>query len=69
MVQQVKALAAKPKDLSSIPGTHVVKGKLTPSCSVLTPTDVLNQMCLYIPVQACTCTDKPMHKYAPLHSK
>lgn len=27
MTQQIKVLAAKPKDPSSIPGTHVVGGK------------------------------------------
>ena len=34
MVQQLKALTAKPEDLSSIPGTRMIGKALTPKCAV-----------------------------------
>ena len=50
MAQWVKALAAKPDDLSSILRTHVVEGKLTLSLCHLTtfmPNVVMRALYLY----------------------
>lgn len=37
MALQVKALATKPADQSSVSGTGTVEGELTPTCGLLTP--------------------------------
>jgi hypothetical protein len=48
MVQQVKVLAAKPDDLSSIPRTHMIERET--SCSLNT-IRIQSQVCTYTPVQ------------------
>lgn len=54
MAQKVKALAAKTEDLSSIPGTHKVEGRI--DSHKLT----FNHMCAVL--QACTHTSTHTHK-------
>jgi hypothetical protein len=44
MAQSEKGLAAKPKDLSLIPGTHTVKEKCTPANCLLITTCVHKQI-------------------------
>jgi hypothetical protein len=52
MTQQIKVLPAKPKDTSSIPGTHVVGGKeLTPTSCPLLP-NTQHDMCVPIRIHS-----------------
>lgn len=48
MVQEVKALVAKPNDLNSIPGTHIMTGRTNSTSYPLTfITHSLWHMCSY----------------------